>query len=181
MTKHGFIFLERCMLIIFAFCTMAHSWECEQKYIRTYLGKKNIDICNISVFAEHNALSESLGDFMEKTFPGPGEFTEYITDKQIIQKMIKKTPYPDPYLNEIDIEKIEIVYDKKWDVISIRYQGPLCNPQQYQGLIFYFDKRKKVVRVHKFGHFGFFAYCTEYSKYKNKRGNQIDLKCGQIE
>lgn len=186
MTKHGFIFLEKCIIIVFAFCTMAYSWECESKNVRTYLGKKNINVCIIHYSDERETLEQSLGDYINKISLSPEYFSEVITDKDLINEAIKKEPYPDPYINEVNVERVIIAYDKKWKIISIRYQSQLYDPNGlygtpwWDGITFRFDKNQKVVRIHRYGQSGGFFYCTEYSKYKGKTGNWNSLDCGQI-
>ena len=186
MTKHGFIFLEKCMLIVFAFCTMVYSWECEPKNVRTFLGKKNINVCIIHYPNEHKTLEESFGDYIQKLPSTPEHFLEVITDKDLINEAIKKEPYPDPYINEVNVEKVLIVYDKKWRIVSVQYQSQLYDPNGlygtpwWDGISFHFDKNQKTVRTHRFGQSGAFFYCTDYSKYKGKTGNWDSLDCGQI-
>ena len=191
MTKHSFIFFKSSALLIFLFFTMAHSWECERKNVRTYLGKKNINVCFIHYSNERKALQESLGDFIEKD-SNPNYFVEFITDKDLINEMIEKEPYPDSYINEVDVEWVSIVYDNQWKILSIRYQSQLYHSETgfysqagyisnwWDGIAFYFNKKQKVVRVHRYGQSGAFLYCTEYSKYNGKTGNWDDLDCGQI-
>lgn len=168
------------------FCTIAYPWECEQKNVRTYLGKKNINVCIIHYSDERETLEQSLGDFINKISLSPVYFVEVITDKDLINESIKKEPYPDPYIKEVNVERVTIAYDKRWNVVSIRYQSQLYDPNGlygipwWDGISFHFDKKQKVVRTHRYGRSGGFLYCTEYSKYKGKTGNWDSLDCGQI-
>ena len=186
MTKHGFIFLKIFALLVFLLCSIAHSWECERKNVRTYLGKKDINVCIIHYDDEREKLEQMFGDFIRKISLSPEYYVEVITDKDLIHEAIEKEPYPDPYINEVNVERVTINYDKNWKIVTIRYQSQLYDPNgQYgspwwDGISFRFDKKQKVVRTHRYGRSAAFFYCTEYSKYKGKTGNWNSLDCGQI-
>lgn len=175
-------------VVVLAAVSFALSWECEQKNVRTYLEKKMINVCTNLEAGEQDELDQIYGgDYIVKRWIDAKEITtEFITDRYLIDEMIKKIPYPDSYVEEVDVERVMVAYDKKWNVISIRYQSQLYNsPAKFgnhwwKGIAFYFDKKGKVVRVHRYGQSGAFLYCTEFSKYVGKTGNWDDLNCGQV-